>query len=273
MLAAASQADSARTGHSSVLAVGQGDGDRGGLGSLAAGQGEPEAAVGALEVGHPDAGKLGAAQSAGEPHQQQRPVAEAGQAAGRARVDRNGRQELAQHGQGRRALLDGVGRVAADAGQGFGHMGVLGRRGAAGGPVQEADGGTAQVEGVGGEAAVALLGQEGRHVERRGRQGDEAMGGAPGAPGAHGGAVGAAGVVGLGAAAVGARGLLCGCQAAVGFRLEGLGCRVEPQANGLRRSAEGHGASVGRLAPSTAGSAEEDSRAALSWSTDSSGPS
>ena len=45
-------------------------------------------------------------------------------------------------------------------------MGVLGRRGAAGGPVQEADGGTAQVKCVGGEAAVALLGQKGRHGER-----------------------------------------------------------------------------------------------------------
>ncbi len=50
-------------------------------------------------------------------------------------------------------------------------MGVLGRRGAAGGAVQEADGGAAQVEGVGGEAAVALLGQEGGHVEREAGRG------------------------------------------------------------------------------------------------------
>ncbi len=99
-------------------------------------------------------------------------------------------------------FLKRVGRVAADAGQGFGHVGVLGRRGAAGGAVQEADRGTAQVEGVGGETAVALLGQEGRHVEREAGSGMRLMGGAPGAPGAHSGAVGAAGVVGLGAAAV-----------------------------------------------------------------------
>ena len=89
-------------------------------------------------------------QRAGEPHQQQRPVAEAGQAAGRARVDLNGCQQLAQHGQGRSALLGRVRRVAADAGQGFGHMGVLGGGGATGGAVQEADGGAAQVERVGG---------------------------------------------------------------------------------------------------------------------------
>ena len=88
-------------------AVGQGDGDRSGLRALAAWQSEFEALVGAEQISQRDGGELGAAQGAGEPHQDQRALAPAGQVV----LDR--RQQFAQHGLGGGALLRGVGGGAA----------------------------------------------------------------------------------------------------------------------------------------------------------------
>ena len=192
---------------------------------------------------HADTREFGATQRAGETHQQQRAVAQPGHAAGRIGVGRDRRQQLAQHGQGGRPLLRGVGRIAADAGEGFGHVGVLGWRGNAGSAVQEADGGATQVERVGGEAAVAFVGQEGGHVERRGGQGGQPVLGAPAAPGAHGRTIGFSRIVGLGAAAIGACRAVGGGEAAIVLRFRGGSGGVEPGSD------QGRVLSDGRLVP------------------------
>ena len=100
--------------------------------------------------------------------------------------------------------------------------------------MQIADGGAAEVQGLGGEAAAALAGQEGRDVGAGGGQGREVAFPAPVAPGAHRGAVGPAGVLGLGHAGVGLGGLALGRERAVERRRRGLDHGVEPGADGGR---------------------------------------
>ncbi len=81
------------------VAVGQRHGDRVDLLALAARQGEPEAALGGLQVLAADRRQLGAPQGAGEAHQQQGAVAPA------AQVVADRRQQPAQYGRGSGNLL------------------------------------------------------------------------------------------------------------------------------------------------------------------------
>ena len=113
-----------------------------------------------------------------------------------------------------------------------------GRHRAAGEVVQIADRGTAQVDGVDRQAALALGGEE-RHDVGGGRgQAGQGVAGAPGAPGGDPGAVGAPRVVGLGQPGEGVRGGACGRQAAVERRQWGGDGVVEPAAHLDRRRAE-----------------------------------
>jgi len=89
-----------------------------------------------------------------KPDQDERPVAPARQ------VVLDGGEQRTQHSDGGGALLARVRRLAADAGQGPRHLGVVGQHRAAGGVVQVGDGGPADIEGGGGAAAVALAGEE-----------------------------------------------------------------------------------------------------------------
>ena len=77
------------------------------------------------------------------------------------------------------------GGVAADAGDDFRDAGIVGRHRAGGGAVQVADGGAAQIDGVGCHAAAAFRRQERSDVGAAGGQGREVAPGTPAAPGAH----------------------------------------------------------------------------------------
>jgi hypothetical protein len=164
-------------------AVGQGDDDGVRLRSLGLRDRQPQSTVGLLQPLEPDGRQLRAAQRAGEADQQQGAVALAAQIVG------NGRQELLDdRDRGGDLLLRRLAfgrRVAADAGDGFGHAGIVGRHRAAGGAVQIADRGPAQIDGVGRHLPPALGRQKGSHVLAAGGKGREVTFRAPVAPGAH----------------------------------------------------------------------------------------
>ena len=150
---------------------------------------------GRLEMGNLDAGELGAAEGAGEAHQQQRPVAQPRQVV----ADRC--HDLAQDADFRRELrlgtLAGLPGQSVEPGERLGDDRRGGGGGASGEVVQIADRGDPQPQRVGRQRffavrPVALGGEEGGDVGRPGGQGGQAVSAAPGAPGADTGAVGAA---------------------------------------------------------------------------------
>jgi len=117
------------------------------LGTLAVRQGQPDAALGLLQVLDADGSELRAAERAGKADQQDRAVAQT------AQVARDWRQQAAQDRGGRRDFLAGqlalAGRVALDAGERLGDADVVGGDRAAGGAVQITDRGAAQFDGFG----------------------------------------------------------------------------------------------------------------------------
>ena len=117
-------------------------------------------------------------------------------------------------------------------------MGIVGRGREPGGAVQEADRRPPQIQRIGGQPAVALVGQEGGDVRRRCRQRREMMRGAPAAPGPHRRPVGGPGVVGLGAAAIAARRGMRPGQRAVGVRPRRRRRPIEPDFYKLRRATD-----------------------------------
>jgi hypothetical protein len=129
-----------------------------------------------------DGGEFGAAQGASEPDEHEGTIAQA------ARIVGDWDEQTPYDGRGRRDLLArynaGAGGLAPDAGDGFRHANVVGRNRAPRGAMQIADRGTAEVNGVGGEVAAALAGQEGGDVGAAGGEGRQTEAVAPGAPGA-----------------------------------------------------------------------------------------
>lgn len=136
----------------------QGDPHRGGLRPLALRQLEQQAALGGRQALDRDGGDLSAAQRPDKADEQNGAVAQPPQVMG----DR--RQDLAEDGVGGvgdlAAGLAGRGRGPGDPGERLGDPDIVGARGQAGGAVEGAEGGAAQHEGGGGEAAGPLAGQE-----------------------------------------------------------------------------------------------------------------
>ena len=133
--------------HRAEFGIAVGQGDRHGVGLLALGlrQGQPDAAVGPLQMLEAYRCQLGAPQRAGESDQKDGTIAQAPHVAG----DR--RQQPAQNGRRGRHFLarhDAFsGGIAGDAGHGFRDADIVGRHRAAGGAVQIADRGPAQFQG------------------------------------------------------------------------------------------------------------------------------
>ena len=102
-------------------------------------------------------------------------VAQAGEVAGEVRILRDHRKHLADDGGGGGDLFLGqlsLGcGVGADAGHGLRNAGIVGRHRAAGGGLQGADRGVAQVNCAGGRAVTPLAGQAGGDVDARAGQG------------------------------------------------------------------------------------------------------